>query len=168
MVVMLVLLSSSSRKPSSNPARGSSSRSAATRQSAASAASSGTRAASGRRSSASTTSSRRSAGLRSGMALTHALAQLGEAAELQLLHRTLRASERLRDLADALLLHEPHLDHPPLVVRQAAHEPEEPGQLLDLLQPRVHPGLGQRRAPLTLPPGKAIGDRVRGDLEQPA
>src|SRR5437773_1566637 len=97
----------------------------------ASGASSGSRnasVASRRATMASTVSSRRSVRGRSVMA-THALSQALQRAELELLDGPFGAVESGRHLADALLLDEPHLDHPPL----------ELGQLLDVLIQRDPP-----------------------------
>src|SRR6266566_9331060 len=66
---------------------------------------------------ASTVSSRRSVSGRSAMA-PHALSQVLQRTELELLDGPFRTVESGRHLADALLLDEPHLDHLPLQVRQ--------------------------------------------------
>src|SRR5687767_2652961 len=71
---------------------------------------------------ASMVSSRRSTSVSSATLGLHALPQALERAQLQLLDRAFRSVQRRRHLADALLLDEPHLDHPALRVRQPLDE----------------------------------------------
>jgi hypothetical protein len=47
---------------------------------------------------------------------THALSQVLQRPKLQLLHSSFGTIERGRDLADALLLDEAHLNHAPLEI----------------------------------------------------
>src|SRR5712691_9369860 len=133
----------------------------------ASGASSGSRnaaVASPRATMASTVSSRRSVRGRSVMA-THALSQVLQRAELELLDGPFGAVESGRHLADALLLDEPHLDHLTLQV----------GQLLDMLIQRDPPldviklarirHVRRRLVRLAGTFAPVVRERVRGDAE---
>src|SRR5262245_31756247 len=110
-----------------NASRGSSRRRAATDRRPASAGGASNGAASGRASSRSIARSSSSAREGLGMVLAHLCAQPLERPELELLHRSLRPPELARDLGDALLLGEPHLDDLALRGGERPEEAEEPG-----------------------------------------
>src|SRR5262245_59338998 len=115
---------------------------------------------------ASMVSSRRSARERSVMA-THALSKLLQRAKLKLFDRSFGAVESGRYLADALLLDEPHPNHPLLHL----------GQPLDFLKERDAPldvvdfvRIGRIRTRLLRVAGAfapVVRQGVRSDLEQP-
>src|SRR3954471_2900088 len=135
----------------------------------ASAATSGSRSAavaSRRATMASIVSSRRSMRGRSAMA-THALAQVVERPQLQLLDGPFRPIEGGRHFANALLLDEAHPDHLPLHVRQPIEvwiQRHPPLDIVELARIR-HVGWWLVRSPDVFTP--VVGEGVCCDLEQP-
>src|SRR5688572_12877109 len=140
---------------------------AATTASGASSGSLSAAVASRRASRASMVWSRRSTSVSSAIAALQVLAQRLEGPQLQLLDGALRPVERRRDLANASLIHEPHLDDPALRVRQTIDELKQHRALLDLLSLASIGHVRRRlvRVPRCATP--AIGQRIRGDPEQP-
>src|SRR5215212_4513496 len=99
---------------------------------------------------ASTVSSRRSMRSRSAMA-THAPAQVLERTQLELLDGPFRSIERGRDIADALLLDEPHLDDPTLNIRQLRNLLKQRDPPLDVLELARVRQIGRRFVCVTAP-----------------
>ena len=71
--------------------------------------------------------------------------QVLEPAKLQLLDRALAPVEFHRDLANALLLYEPKLQHTPLIRGQVANQLEESSRILRLVEPRAAGRIGTGR-----------------------
>src|SRR5262245_16000718 len=63
----------------------------------------------------------------------HAFPKVRDRAKLQLLDRAFRSFERRRDVADALVFDETHLDHAPLQVGQSIYELKQADPSLQLL-----------------------------------
>src|SRR6266850_5471201 len=101
------------------------------------------------------------------MDVPHAGSQILERAELELLHRALRAPERLGDLANALLLDETGQHDVLLVEGQTADEVGEHRAAVGVGRSSV---LGRLRRRLSALPGAAlpaIGEGVPGDPQEP-
>src|SRR5215831_1996331 len=127
---IFVFLSSLARSCALNVALGPDRRSLASRASGASSASASAPVASPRARITSIVRSSRSMRA-SAMSALHALAEVLERAQLQLLHGALRSIERDGNLADTFLVHEPHLNHLPLRVRETPDEIEDHRSPLD-------------------------------------
>src|SRR5438445_825582 len=134
---MAALLERSAPSRALNDGLGRSRRSWAIRKSSVSSASPEGRGARGSASMPSSASASRSIRASSLMDVPHASSQALERAELKLLHRALRAPERLGDLPKALLLDEAGQDDAPLILGQTADEVGEHRSVVGVVRSSV-------------------------------
>src|SRR5262245_20841117 len=150
LVAMAALLERSAPRSSLNAGRGRSRRSRAMRSSSTISGSAAGQGASGSASSASTASSSRSIRASSLMDIPQPGPQILERAELQLLHRALRAPERAGDLANAPLLDESVEDHALLVAGQLHDQLGEHREAVRVVRESVVSRFGRRSIALTV------------------
>jgi len=101
--------------------------------------------------------------------LDYACAQFRERAELQLLDRAFRLSQRECNLTDAFFFGEPHLDDAALDLWKLLDQAKKPGTLLDFLRATVFTRRFVRRCipPLARGSMPTIGYAIGGNPKQP-
>src|SRR5438132_2055195 len=164
---MAALLERSAPSRALNDGLGRSRRSWAIRKSSVSSGSPEGRGARGSASMPSSASASRSIRASSLMDVPHASPQALERAELKLLHRALRAPERLGDLPKALLLDEARDDDALLIAGQTADEVGEHRSVVGVGRSSVVGRLRQRLPAFPRPALPAIGDGIARDLQKP-